>query len=88
MMLVQPINEFPEPIAYRTHKIGLKLVKDLSVARRFIMKKLAVAMLNIVDQFHSEVFFLLLCCFFSSSDGNSYLCSCFLEISLVLSNLS
>ncbi|KAL3583636.1 hypothetical protein D5086_014697 [Populus alba] len=54
MMLVQPINEFPEPIAYRTHKIGLKLVKDLSVARRFIMKKLAVAMFNIVDQFHSE----------------------------------
>ncbi|CAK7339486.1 unnamed protein product [Dovyalis caffra] len=54
MLLVQPINEFPEPIAYKTHKIGLKLVKDLSVARRFIMKKLAVAMLNIVDQFHSE----------------------------------
>ncbi|KAJ6740190.1 HISTONE-LYSINE N-METHYLTRANSFERASE SUVR5 [Salix purpurea] len=54
MMYVLPIDEFPEPIAYRTHKIGLNLVKDLNVARRFIMKKLAVAMLNIVDQFHSE----------------------------------
>ncbi|KAJ6353152.1 hypothetical protein OIU76_002208 [Salix suchowensis] len=54
MLLVQPINGFPEPIAYKTHKIGLKMVKDLSVARRFIMKKLAAAMLNIVDQFHYE----------------------------------
>ncbi|KAJ6919486.1 hypothetical protein NC651_013445 [Populus alba x Populus x berolinensis] len=54
MLLVQPINGFPEPIAYKTHKIGLKMVKDMSVARRFIMKKLAVAMVNIVDQFHSE----------------------------------
>ncbi|CAN1324482.1 Histone-lysine N-methyltransferase SUVR5, partial [Linum perenne] len=32
-----------------------KLVKDLSIARRFIMQKLAVGMLNIVDQFHNEV---------------------------------
>ncbi|KAF2295108.1 hypothetical protein GH714_031540 [Hevea brasiliensis] len=29
-------------------------VKDLNVARRFIMQKLAVGMLNIVDQFHTE----------------------------------
>jgi hypothetical protein len=36
----------------------------MSVARRFIMKKLAVAMVNIVDQFHSEVWFLIFCCFF------------------------
>ena len=55
MLLVQPINGFPEPIAYKTHKMGLKMVKDLSVARWFIMKKLAAAMLNIVDQFHYEV---------------------------------
>ncbi|CAI0554022.1 unnamed protein product [Linum tenue] len=54
MVLVRSINENPEPIAYRTHKIGLKLVKDLGIARRFIMQKLAVGMLNIVDQFHNE----------------------------------
>ncbi|XP_031270722.1 histone-lysine N-methyltransferase SUVR5 isoform X6 [Pistacia vera] len=54
MLLVQSINEFPQPIAYRTHKVGLKMVKDLTVARRYIMQKLAVGMLNIVDQFHTE----------------------------------
>lgn len=54
MLLVRSINEFPQPIAYRTHKVGLKMVKDLSVARRYIMQKLSVGMLNIVDQFHSE----------------------------------
>ncbi|KAJ4715021.1 histone-lysine N-methyltransferase SUVR5-like [Melia azedarach] len=54
MLLVRSINEFPQPIAYRTHKVGLKMVKDLNVARRYIMQKLAVGMLNIVDQFHSE----------------------------------
>ncbi|GAV68269.1 SET domain-containing protein/Pre-SET domain-containing protein [Cephalotus follicularis] len=54
MLLVRPINESPQPIAYRTHKVGLKMVKDLTVARRYIMQKLAVGMLNIVDQFHSE----------------------------------
>lgn len=58
MLLVRSINEFPQPIAYRTHKVGLKMVKDLSVARRYIMQKLSVGMLNIVDQFHSEVCFL------------------------------
>ncbi|KAL5752788.1 hypothetical protein ACOSQ2_023295 [Xanthoceras sorbifolium] len=54
MLLVRSINEFPQPIAYKTHKVGLKMVKDLTVARRYIMQKLAVAMLNIIDQFHSE----------------------------------
>ncbi|GMY11618.1 histone-lysine N-methyltransferase SUVR5 isoform X1 [Fagus crenata] len=54
MLLVRSINEFPQPIAYKTHKVGLKMVKDLTVARRFIMQKLAVGMLNIVDQFHTE----------------------------------
>ncbi|KAL6273851.1 hypothetical protein ACE6H2_024543 [Prunus campanulata] len=53
-LLVRSINEFPHPIAYKTHKVGLKLVKDLTVARRFIMQKLAVGMLNVVDQFHTE----------------------------------
>ncbi|KAJ4827585.1 hypothetical protein Tsubulata_004814 [Turnera subulata] len=55
-LLVQPISEFPQPIAYKTHNIGQKMVKDLSVARRFIMKKLAVGMLNIIDQLHIEAF--------------------------------
>ncbi|KAL5557205.1 hypothetical protein UlMin_039441 [Ulmus minor] len=54
MLLVRSITEFPEPIAYKTHLIGLKMVKDLTVARRFIMQKLAVGMLNVVDQFHTE----------------------------------
>ncbi|XVF59547.1 hypothetical protein PTKIN_Ptkin07bG0284900 [Pterospermum kingtungense] len=54
MLLVQSINEFPEPIAYRSHKVGLKMVSDLTVARRYIMQKLAVGMLNIIDQFHCE----------------------------------
>lgn len=55
MLLVRSINEFPHPIAYKTHKVGLKMVKDLTIARRYIMQKLAVAMLNVIDQFHSEV---------------------------------
>lgn len=54
-LLVRPISDYPHPIAYRTHKSGLKLVRDLSVARRFIMRKLAMGMLNIIDQFHMEV---------------------------------
>lgn len=53
-LLVRSINEYPHPIAYKTHNIGLKMVKDMTVPRRFIMQKLAVGMLNIVDQFHSE----------------------------------
>ncbi|XWS41995.1 hypothetical protein CRYUN_Cryun17cG0130300 [Craigia yunnanensis] len=54
MLLVQSISEFPQPIAYRSHKVGLKMVRDLTVARRYIMQKLAVGMLNIIDQFHCE----------------------------------
>ncbi|XP_059645176.1 histone-lysine N-methyltransferase SUVR5 isoform X2 [Cornus florida] len=54
VLLVRPINEFPQPIAYRTHKVGLKLVKDLTLARRFIMQKLAVSLLNIIDQLRNE----------------------------------
>ncbi|KAJ7944359.1 Histone-lysine N-methyltransferase SUVR5 [Quillaja saponaria] len=54
MLLVRSINEFPLPIAYKTHEAGLKMVKDLTVARRFIMQKLAVGMLNIIDQFHVD----------------------------------
>ncbi|XP_073061869.1 histone-lysine N-methyltransferase SUVR5-like isoform X1 [Primulina eburnea] len=54
VQLVRPISEYPEPIAYKTHKVGLKMVKDLTLARRFIMQKLAVSMLNILDQLHLE----------------------------------
>lgn len=52
MLLVRSIDEYPHPVAYKTHQVGLKLVKDLTAARRFIMQKLVVGMLNIVDQFH------------------------------------
>ncbi|KAK2372790.1 histone-lysine N-methyltransferase SUVR5 [Trifolium repens] len=52
MLLVRSIDEYPHPVAHKTHQVGLKLVKDLTAARRFIMQKLVVGMLNIVDQFH------------------------------------
>ncbi|KAK7263044.1 hypothetical protein RJT34_30628 [Clitoria ternatea] len=52
MLLIRPIDEFPQPIAYKTHQAGLEMVKDLTVARRFIMQKLVVGVLNIVDQLH------------------------------------
>jgi len=55
MLLVRSIDEYPHPVAYKTHQVGLKLVKDLTAARRFIMQKLVVGMLNIVDQFHLNV---------------------------------
>ncbi|KAI8004882.1 Histone-lysine N-methyltransferase SUVR5 [Camellia lanceoleosa] len=32
VLLIRPINEFPEPVAYRTHKVGMKMVKDLTFA--------------------------------------------------------
>ncbi|XP_043713692.1 histone-lysine N-methyltransferase SUVR5-like isoform X2 [Telopea speciosissima] len=53
-LLVRSIYEFPEPIAHRTHHIGVEIVKDLTTPRRFIMQKLAIAMLNISDQLHTE----------------------------------
>ncbi|CAN8287794.1 unnamed protein product [Cochlearia groenlandica] len=55
MQLVRSIDELPDPIAYKSHKIGVKLVRDLTAARRYIMRKLTVRMFKIVDQFHSEV---------------------------------
>ncbi|KAH7846567.1 hypothetical protein Vadar_015622 [Vaccinium darrowii] len=54
VLLVRPIHEFPDPIAYRSHKVGVKMVQDLTLARRFIMQKLAVGMLNIIDQLHTK----------------------------------
>ncbi|XP_047310684.1 histone-lysine N-methyltransferase SUVR5 [Impatiens glandulifera] len=56
VLLVRPIDQFPEPIAHRTHKVGLKIVKDLTVARRFIMQKLARNMLDIIDELHMKAF--------------------------------
>ncbi|KAL9241774.1 hypothetical protein vseg_015840 [Gypsophila vaccaria] len=49
-LLVCAIDELPQPIAHRSHKAGVQLVADLTVARRFILKKLVIGVLNIVDQ--------------------------------------
>lgn len=54
MLLVRSIDELPEPLVYGTHRKWRKLVKDLTVPRRYIMQKLAVAMLNINDRLHTE----------------------------------
>lgn len=54
VLLVRPISEFPHPIAYKTHKVAVKMVKDLTLAHRFIMQRLAVSILNIIDQLHAE----------------------------------
>ncbi|XP_074309121.1 histone-lysine N-methyltransferase SUVR5-like isoform X2 [Silene latifolia] len=54
-LLVCAIDELPQPIAHRSHKAGMQLVEDLSVARRFILKKLAIGVLNIVDLLPSQV---------------------------------
>lgn len=56
--LVCSINKLPEPLAYGTHFSGMELVKDLTVPRRYIMQKLAVAMLNISDHLHTLVWVL------------------------------
>ncbi|KAJ4963447.1 hypothetical protein NE237_023386 [Protea cynaroides] len=53
-LLVRSIHEFPEPIGHKTHHIGVEIVKDLTIPCRFIMQKLAIAMLNISDQLHTE----------------------------------
>ncbi|ONK68314.1 uncharacterized protein A4U43_C05F10060 [Asparagus officinalis] len=54
LLLIRSINEFPEPLASGTHRKWRKLVKDLATPRRYVMQKLAVAMLNISDQLHTE----------------------------------
>lgn len=56
VLLVRPINERPLPIAHKTYDVALEMVKDLTIARRFIMQKLAVGMLHIGDQLHIEVY--------------------------------
>lgn len=57
MLLVQSIDKFPQPIAYKTYQEGLQMVQDLGIARQFIMQKLAVEMLYMVDQLHLNVCF-------------------------------
>lgn len=54
LLLIRSINEFPEPLVSGTHRKWRKWVKDLTTPRRFVMQKLAVAMLNISDQLHTE----------------------------------
>ncbi|KAG9440863.1 hypothetical protein H6P81_021028 [Aristolochia fimbriata] len=54
MLLVRPISDLPEPLAYGTHSSGLEMVKDLTTPHRYIMQKLAVSMLNVSDQLHTE----------------------------------
>ncbi|KAI3785003.1 hypothetical protein L1987_44111 [Smallanthus sonchifolius] len=54
VLLLRPINEYPEPIAYRSHNVAVKAVKDLTLARRYIMQKIAVSMINTIEQLNSE----------------------------------
>lgn len=53
--LILPISEYPQPLASGTHRKWRKLVEDLTMPCRYIMQKLAVAILNITDQLHTEV---------------------------------
>ncbi|KAL2905681.1 Histone-lysine N-methyltransferase SUVR5 [Bienertia sinuspersici] len=54
-LLACAIDELPQPIVHRSHKVGVRLVEDLTVARRFIMKKIVIGMFNIVDQLPIQV---------------------------------
>lgn len=54
MLLVLPIEECPFPLVNGTHRKWRKMVKDLSVPRRFIMQKLAISMLSLSDELHIE----------------------------------
>ncbi|CAN6280243.1 unnamed protein product [Urochloa humidicola] len=54
MLLVAPIEESPSPLVNGTHRKWRKLVKDLSIPRRFIIQKLAISMLNLSDELHIE----------------------------------
>ncbi|CAL5019127.1 unnamed protein product [Urochloa decumbens] len=54
MLLVAPIEECPSPLVNGTHRKWRKLVKDLSIPRRFIIQKLAISMLNLSDELHIE----------------------------------
>ncbi|KAM3363600.1 histone-lysine N-methyltransferase SUVR5 isoform X2 [Capsicum galapagoense] len=54
VLLVRPISESPRPIPYRTHEAGLKLVKDLTLPHRTVLHRLAISILNIIDQLRAE----------------------------------
>lgn len=54
-LLVCAIDELPQPIVHRSHKVGVQMVEDLTVARRFIMKKIVIGIMNIVDQLPVQV---------------------------------
>lgn len=53
--LIRPIDESPQPIVHRTHDVGREEVKDVTIPHIFIMQKLAVSMLNIIEQLHPKV---------------------------------
>lgn len=59
MLLVLPIEECPLPLVNGTHRKWRKLVKDLNIPRRFNMQNLAVFMINLIDELHIEVGYVL-----------------------------
>lgn len=63
-LLIRPIHEFPQPIAYKTHEVGVKMVKDLTLPRQFAMQKLTVDIFNILDQLRCEVSVYTWACFY------------------------
>lgn len=72
-LLVCAIDELPQPIVHRSHKVGVQMVEDLTAARRFIMKKLVIDIMSIVDQLPVQVSilwssFLLIFCYISLLD--------------------
>ncbi|KAG9159333.1 hypothetical protein Leryth_017963 [Lithospermum erythrorhizon] len=55
VLLIRPIHEFPQPIAYKTHEMGIEMLKDSYLPRRFILLKLSLNLLNLLEQLNSEV---------------------------------
>ncbi|CAM8915669.1 unnamed protein product [Rhodiola kirilowii] len=52
--LIRPIDEAPQPIAHRTLDAGREEVRDVTISHLFIMQKLAVGILSIIDQLHPK----------------------------------
>ncbi|CAA6667280.1 unnamed protein product [Spirodela intermedia] len=52
--LIRSIDELPVPLACGTHYTWMAFVKDLTFQRRYVMQKLAVLMLDISDQLHTQ----------------------------------
>lgn len=52
--LLRPIHEIPEPIANTKHKFEVKMMKDLTLACQFIMKKLAIGIVNVIDRLQAK----------------------------------